>query len=331
MTESDHSKNNTPQRYSYQGDYVVPCPVDGVTLKHGDEKADSLKSKMLSKLEYDSTVQSDWDSDESLPLDELSFGRKDKSVTSSTSKNTSSNSGSIRSRTADSFLQKQFSILEDFGRSSEKRCSVSYEMDVVKPRRGPCGKSGAKLENIEDILEDNSRINNQLEKYAGQSTLQRTAKSKSLPRNCEPYSSYHKGSFSLPRTLESGKDPFREMRSCGNFKPRSHFFSLKMLKGEKKNSFLDKLKSMFNKKSQVYLTDHSDSQSNGSWLYKEKYKIRSDHEFYNSAQDGSGGGGFSASETSSSRRSHHSDDVANDYDLKEMQQCEFSNQEGYYK
>lgn len=313
MTESDHSKNNTPHRYSYQGDFHAIAGGDSVNKlpDHyscaADEKGDSVnlsvKSKLLSKIECDSTMQSDWGSNESLPLDELSCGgRKDvKPVPGSTPKK---NSNTVRDKTTDTFLQKQFSILEDYEKNHEQHCPVSRETEVLPKLDKEGNDSDSHLDDIGHLLADNNRINAQLEKYAGQSdiTLSGT-KSKSLPRNCEPSNSYHKGSFSLPRTLESGKDPFREMRSYGYFKPRSHFFSLKVLRGEKRSGFIDKLRNMFNKKSQVHLTGAAEA--NGTWLHSNK-AVTSDADNEKYYQDAS----CSASEDSESKKSTHSDKMA---------------------
>lgn len=210
--------------------------------------------------ECDSITPSDWgsESNDSLPIEEYSC-KKELKLTPC-------------SDIADnSFLQKQFSILENYERNHSRSCSVSHEKKVHK-----CRNEDTNLDDIANFLDDNNRTNIKLEKYVvvEKSDIEvMSKKSRSLPRNYESNNGYHQNSNSLPRTLDSGKDFIRDMKRYGSYRPKSHYLFSTKSKSEsigssKKHGFIDKLKNMFGKKSQVHLTEQHDS--NNTWLYKDK-------------------------------------------------------------
>lgn len=254
MTESE--KSNTSNRYSYQGD-LHQCqggsgdnfhncrPPDLLTCI-GDEKPENGtltgKHKGVINKECDSTIHSDWGSNDSLPLDEFCVSAK-KEIKIVAVKDENSQ-----------FLQKQFSILEKYEKNHSRHCSVSRKQE--------------QFDDIADFLEDNNRINCQLESYAHSDILVMAKKSRSLPRNCQGGSSYNAGSLSLPRTLDSGKDFIRDMKQYGSYRPKAHnVFKRNEVRASKKHGFIDKLKNMFGKKSQIHLTE---TQDNNAWLHKDK-------------------------------------------------------------
>lgn len=274
MTESEHSKSNTPHRYSYQGDLPQGGSGDSFHSKPpdllsciGDEMGDggnvSVKTKHRNKSDG---VHSDWgsESNESLPSDECCAGKKDIKIVPS--------KDGVDGRD-NSFLQKQFSILENYEKNHSRNCSVSHDKKA-RSRNG----SDRDMDDVADFLEDNNRINCQFERYATQSDMWvMTKKSRSLPRNCQPGSLHHTGSMSLPRTLDSGKDFIRDMKRYGSYRPKSNSAYSSKSKNEsitssKKHGFIDKLKSMFGKKSQVHLTTEIQD-ANNTWLKDSKLHL----------------------------------------------------------
>lgn len=209
--------------------------------------------------ECDSVVHSDWgsESNDSLPIEEYSCKKDIKLTPCSDVGDTT-------------FLQKQFSILENYERNHSRTCSVSYEKKTHK-----CRHEDKDLDDIANFLDDNNKINIKLEKYVvveKSDIAVMSKKSRSLPRNYESNNGYQHGSNSLPRTLDSGKDFIRDMKRYGSYRPKSHLLFPTKSKSEsitsnKKHGFIDKLKNMFGKKSQVHQESHD---PNNTWLYKEK-------------------------------------------------------------
>lgn len=200
--------------------------------------------------ECDSVIHSDWgsESNESVPIEEYIY-KKDIKLTPCSDVGDSS------------FIQKQFSILENYERNHSRSCSVSHNKKTHK-----CRNEDSELNDIALFLDDNNRINIKLEKYVvveKSDIAVMSKKSRSLPRNYETNNGYHHGSNSLPRTLDSGKDFIRDMKRYGSYRPKSFNKN-----SNKKHGFIDKLKNMFGKKSQVHLTESQDS--NNTWLYKDK-------------------------------------------------------------
>lgn len=262
MTESEQSRGNTPHRYSYQGDLpgageqggraAAPdlvaycCPPAPCHEPCKPPVAAPRHQGVRERDDCDSVVPSDWGSNESLPLDEPPLPRK----------HTTSSKDST-------FLQKQFSLLEDYEKKHSRTCSVSAAAT------GP--------EDIATLLEDNGRINARLERYvcveraSDTERLSLAKKSRSLPRSCQSQGSYRAGSNSLPRTLDCGSGFIRDMKRYGSCRPtKTHYIyqhkhKTESITSSKKHGFIDKLKNMFGKKSQIHLSDSTDA--NQTWLH----------------------------------------------------------------
>lgn len=160
----------------------------------------------------------------------------------------------------DNYIQKQLSLLENYERNHSRTCSVSHEKK--------CKRRNEDLDDIANFLDDNTnQINIKLQKYVvvEKSDIEvMSKKSRSLPRNYETSNGYYHGqSNSLPRTSDSGKDFIRDMKRYGSYRPKS-----KSDASNKKHGFIDKIKNIFVKKSQVHLTENNDT--NNTWLYKDK-------------------------------------------------------------
>lgn len=223
MTESDQSRGATPHRFSYHGESAAPDLVAYCCPPH--EPPIAAPRHSVQREEGSSTVPSDWGSSESLAIDEP---RK-----------------CVAAGKDNTFLQKQFSLLEDYEKKHSRTCSaVSGADDSV-------------------LVGTDVNMSAQLERYN---------RCRSLPRNCQSQNSY-RGSMSLPRTLDCGRDFIRDMKRYGSYRPptKTHYIYKRKtdtITTSKKHGFIDKLKNMFGKKAQIHLSDSTDA--NQTWLQEDK-------------------------------------------------------------